>query len=328
MRAVVCKQLGAVADLVVEDVEDPVAGAGEVLVAVEAAGVTYVDALLVGGRYQFPVPVPFVPGAEVAGRVAALGEDVFDLAVGERVVAQARTGGFAETLVTGRGQVWRLPDGVAAGVGATVLQSYMTTVYELTRRDPLRAGEKILVLGAGGGVGLAAVDVAVGLGAQVIAAASSADKRAAAMAAGAFAAVDTLNEDLKTRVRELSGGGVDVVVDPVGGELAEPALRALAFGGRYHVVGFAGGPIPKIPLNLVLLNSRTVVGVELGGVLPRRPGLGQEITEEVLSGVADGRFHPTEPRMLPLEQAGEALDALLGRRVTGKLALAPSLAPG
>ena len=327
MRAVVCQQLGAVTDLTVEDVDEPVPGPGQVLVAVRAAGVTYVDALLVGGRYQFPVPVPFVPGGEVAGQVAALGEGVTGLAVGDRVVAQARTGGFAEAMVADGSQVWPLPDSVSDGVGATVLQSYTTAVYELTRRDPVKEGEQVLVLGAGGGVGLAAIDVATALGARVIAAASSPEKRAAAAAAGAVATVDSLHDDVKVRVRELSGGGVDVVVDPVGGDLAEPALRALAFGGRYHVVGFAGGPIPRIPLNLVLLNSRTIVGVELGGMLPRSPGLGDTIVNEVLAGVAAGRYRPTEPAMMPLRDAGAALDGLLNRRVTGKVALVPEAGP-
>ena len=323
MRAVVCAQLGPVTDLTVEDLEEPVPGPGEVAVAVDAAGVTYVDALLVGGRYQFPIPVPFVPGGEVAGRVVALGSGVEGLSPGDRVVGQGRVGGFAEVMVLERHQVWPLPDSIDAATAATVLQAYSTAVYELTRRDPVRSGEKVLVLGAGGGVGLAAVDVATGLGATVIAAASSPDKRAAATAAGAVATIDTLSEDLKIRARELSGGGVDVVVDPVGGDLAEPALRALAFGGRYHVVGFAGGAIPRIPLNLVLLNSRTVVGVELGGALPRDPQLGPAVTDEVLAGIAEGRYHPVTPTVLRLEAAGQALDDLLNRRVTGKLALAP-----
>ena len=217
-----------------------------------------------------------------------------------------------------------LPAGVAAAVGATILQSYSTAVYALTVRSPVVAGETVLVLGAGGGVGLAAVDVARTLGARVIAAASSADKREAARSAGASETIDTLTEDVKTRARALSGGGVDIVVDPVGGDLAEPALRALRFGGRYLVVGFAGGAIPHIPLNLVLLNSRTVLGVELGGVLPRDPATGARITQEVLDGVCTGRFHPVNPVVLPLDRAGDALGSLLGRRVTGKLALDPA----
>jgi NADPH2:quinone reductase len=307
--------------LQVEDVEVPTPGPGQVMVAVEAAGVTFVDALLVAGRYQFPIPVPFVPGGEVAGRISAVGAGVPGWRVGDRVVGQPRSGGFAEQVVVASSQVAALPEGVSAPVAATMLQSYLTAVYELTRRDPVRAGEKVLVLGAGGGVGLAVVDVATSLGATVIAAASTAEKRDAATRAGARAVIDTTSEDLKVRARELSGGGVDVVVDPVGGEMAEPALRALSFGGRYHVVGFAAGSIPRIPLNLVLLNSRTIFGVELGGVLPREPELAEQLRAEVISGVAAGRYRPVVPATLPLSSAGAALEALLGRRVTGKLAL-------
>jgi NADPH:quinone reductase len=323
----VCHELGPVGAVQVEDVEAPTHGPGQVIVDVEAAGVSFVDALLVGGRYQFPIPVPFVPGGEVAGRISAVGAGVDGVRVGDFVVAQPMSGGFAERIVLSSSLVASLPEGISAPVAATMLQSYCTAVYELTRRDPVKAGETVLVLGAGGGVGLATIDVAAGLGATVIAAASTPEKRAAALDAGAVAVIDTTSEDLKVRARELSGGGVNVVVDPVGGELAEPALRALGFGGRYHVVGFAAGVIPRIPLNLVLLNSRTVVGVELGGVLPHEPELAAQLRREVISGVADGRYRPVVPATLPLSSAGAALEALLERRVTGKLALVMGSVP-
>ena len=322
-----CHELGPVGAVRVEDVDPPTHGPGQVIVDVEAAGVSFVDALLVGGRYQFPIPVPFVPGGEVAGRVSAVGAGVDGVRVGDYVVGQPMSGGFAEQIVLASSLVAPLPDVISAPVAATMLQSYCTAVYELTRRDPVRAGETVLVLGAGGGVGLAAVDVATRLGATVIAAASTPEKRAAALDAGAAHTIDTVSEDLKVRARELSGGGVNVVVDPVGGELAEPALRALAFAGRYHVVGFAAGAIPRIPLNLVLLNSRTMVGVELAGVLPREPGLAAQLRQEVIDGVAGGRYRPVVPGTLPLSSAGAALEALLERRVTGKLALLTGPAP-
>ncbi|HET9691263.1 MAG TPA: zinc-binding dehydrogenase [Acidimicrobiales bacterium] len=321
MRAVVCRRLGAPPE--VETVDDPTPGPGQVLVDVDAAGVTYVDALLVGGRYQFPVPTPFVPGGEVAGRVVAVGDGVSGHRIGDAVVASTTVGGFAERCVLAAGQARPLPAGLQPAVAATALQAYSTAVYALAHRDPVAAGEQVLVLGAGGGVGLAMIDVAVARGARVIAAASSAEKRAAALAMGAAVAVDTLADDLKTTVRELSGGGVDVVVDPVGGDLAEPALRTLGFGGRYLVVGFAGGPIPRIPLNLVLLNSRTVVGVEYGGALPKTPGLAAAVTGEVFDGLTAGRFHPVRPTVRPLGDAAAVLDELLDRRVVGKIALDP-----
>ena len=321
MKAVVCRTLGEAPE--VGEVDDPAPQAGQVLVEVEAAGVTYVDALLCAGRYQFPIPTPFVPGGEIAGRVVALGDGVTTHQVGDRVVASSFAGGFAERCAVAAQAARPLPAGIDPAVGATMLQAYSTAVYALAHRDPLAAGEQVLVLGAGGGVGLAMVDVAVARGARVIAAASSEAKRAAAVAQGAAEVVDTLGDDLKSRVRELSGGGVDVVVDPVGGELAEPALRTLGFGGRYLVVGFAGGPIPRIPLNLVLLNSRTVVGVEYGGALPKTPGLGEAVTAEVLDGVAAGRYHPVAPEVRPLDRAAATLGDLLARNVVGKVALDP-----
>jgi NADPH2:quinone reductase len=208
-------------------------------------------------------------------------------------------------------------------VAATVLQSYSTALYALTRRDALRAGETVLVLGAGGGVGRATVDVASSLGARVIAAASTAAKRSAATAAGAVATIDSATEDLKARARDLSGGGVDVVVDPVGGSLSEPALRALGFGGRYHVVGFAGGSIPKIPLNLVLLNSRTVIGIEWGGWVLHHPEAATEIATEILDGIVAGRLRPVTPECAALSDAPRVLSDVANRRVTGKVALLP-----
>ncbi len=337
----VCREAGSVT---VEETDEPVAAEGQVVVEVEAAGVTYVDALLVAGRYQFPVPTPFVPGGEVAGTVIEVGSGVEGVDVGQRVAAQTAVGGFAERVAVPVRSVVPLPPAVSSPVGATMLQAYMTAVYALTERCSIDEDELVLVLGAGGGVGLAMVDVATSLGARVIAAASTEEKRRAALRAGAVSVIDTSTEDIKVRARELAaelgrgagsagsgvpfaarGAGVDVVVDPGGGDLAEPALRSLRFGGRYLVVGFAGGAIPRLPLNLVLLNGRTLVGVELGGAVPRQAGLGARLVRAVVEGVGSGSYHPVAPEVWPLSGAGEALSGLVERRITGKVALDPRL---
>jgi NADPH2:quinone reductase len=321
MRAVVCPALGPPEVLVVEERAPLTPGPGQVVVDVEAAGVNFVDVLFVAGRYQIRPPVPFVPGSEISGRVSAVGEGVTAPAVGTRIMGMPGLGGFAEQVVLGADAVLPVPDGLDAARAATFIQSYCTALFALARRARVRSGEQVLVLGAGGGVGLAAVDVARALGAEVIAVASSPEKRAAALAAGAGAAVDPGAEDLKVRVRELGGGGVDVVIDPVGGALAEPALRALRVGGRYLVIGFASGTIPSLPLNQVLLNNRSVIGVDWGAWAMRDPAAQRALLEEALAMVRAGRLHPVAPTTYPLERAPDALADLEARRVTGKVAL-------
>lgn len=323
MKAAQCRQLGSIDNLEVEDVPVPDARPGQVLIEVRAAGVNYVDAVIVEGRYQFAPKLPLIPGSELAGVVTAVGTGVERWSRGDRVVATVAAGGYAEVVAASAGDVLALPPSVDFAVGATVLQSYSTALFALTRRDGVAPGETALVLGAGGGVGLACVDVATGLGARVIAAASSIEKLAAARRAGAAETIDYSTEDLKVRARELSGGGVDIVLDPVGGQLAEPALRSLRFAGRYHVIGFAAGTIPRIALNLVLLNSRTIIGIEYGGWMQRHPELGHELAAEVFAGIQNGSLHPVTPRVMPLSEAADALRQLLGRGSTGKVALAP-----
>jgi NADPH2:quinone reductase len=298
-----------------------VAGDGQVVVDVRAAGVNYVDALFVAGDYQIKPSLPFVPGSEIAGTVVEVGPGVEGVAPGDRVLAMPGLGGFADRLVISAAQLVAVPETVSFTQAATFVQSYCTALYALRTRASLVAGETVLVLGAGGGVGLATIDVATALGATALAAASTADKRAAALAMGASAAIDSEVDDLKARARELGGGGVDVVVDPVGAELAEPALRALRWFGRYVVIGFAGGPIPRLPLNQVLLNNRTIVGVDWGAWAMRTPDAQHDLLTELLSMAAAGRLHPVEPTTYPLDRAADALDDLLGRRVVGKVAL-------
>jgi NADPH2:quinone reductase len=323
MRRIVCHAFGPLESLTVEDGPDPIPASHQVVVAVRAAGVNFVDALFVQGRYQIKPPTPFTPGSEVAGEVVAVGDEVADVAVGDRVVAPVGLGGFAEQVAVSATSVVPLPDGMAFARAAAMLQSYSTALFALTRRTSVVAGETVLVLGAGGGVGLAALDVARMLGLHTVAAASDEAKLAAARAAGAEHTIDYESEDLKLRARELGGGGVDVVVDPVGGAHAKPALRALGVGGRYLVIGFASGEIPRLPANHVLLNNRAVVGIDWGAWAMQNPEANQELTAELIDAVAAARLSPPEPTTYPLDGAAEALADLEARRVAGKLVLVP-----
>ncbi len=324
MRRIVCPELGPPDVLVVEDGPALEAGPGRVIVDVAAAGVNYVDALFVAGQYQIKPPLPFVPGSEVAGTVAAVGDGVEGVAVGDRVVAMPGLGGYAEQVDLSPRQLAAVPDGLSLPAAAAFIQSYCTALFALRDRAHLAGGESVLVLGAGGGVGQAAIDVAKALGARVIGAASTEDKRAAARAAGADEVIDTATESIKDRARELSGAdGVDVVIDTVGGDLAEPALRSLRLFGRFVVIGFASGAIPTLPANQVLLRNRSVVGVDWGAWTMIDQAAQAALLDEALAMVADGRLHPAEPTAYPFDAVADALGDLLGRRVTGKVVLVP-----
>jgi NADPH2:quinone reductase len=323
MRKVVCRTFGPVENLVVEEVAEPDPQPGEVVVAVRAAGVNFVDALLVQGTYQLKPPLPFTPGNEIAGEVVALGAGVEVIARGERVVVSCGLGGFAERLAVPAQMLRKLPERLSYEQGAALVQSYATALFALTRRATVRPGDWVLVLGAGGGVGLATVDVAHHLGARVIAAASSADKLAAAAALGAQAGVNYEAEDLKSRVREISGGGVHFIVDPVGGPYADAALRTLRAFGQYLILGFAAGTIPSLRANLVLLTNRSAIGVDWGAWSFQHPDENRALVDEVLALAGSGAVHPPEPTVYPFERAAEALAALQSRRVTGKVVLRP-----
>ena len=299
MRRVVCTELGSLDNLVVEEVDPLVPAAHQVVVDVEAAGATYVDALMAKGGYQIKPPTPFCPGGEVAGRVSALGDDVTGYAPGDRVLAFCGLGGFADQVALPATSLVPLPEGLSAPVAATLVQSYATMVFAFTRRILTQPGESVLVLGAGGGIGLAAIDVAKALGLEAIAAASSEEKLAAAKAAGADTTIDYGVDDLRERLRARPERGVDIVVDPVGAPYAEPALRSLRPGGRYLVIGFTGGQIPRMPANHVLLNNRAVVGVDWGAWSAHEPEANKAIVGEVVAMVADGRLHPAEPATRP-----------------------------
>ncbi len=322
MRAVVCREYGPPEELVVEDRPARVAADGEVVIGVRAAGVNFPDTLIIEGRYQFKPEPPFTPGAEVAGIVTSVGADVRTVKPGDRVVALAPFGGFAEELVASEAQVMVMPDGLDFERAAATLMTYGTTRYALVDRAQLRAGETLLVLGAAGGVGLAAVEMGKLLGARVIAAASSPAKLEVCRRYGADAVIDYSREDLKSRVKEVTGGdGADVVYDPVGGSFTEAALRATAWNGRLLVVGFTAGEIPKIPSNLTLLKGCAIVGVFFGSWLMRQPVQAMERQGELMIWIRDGKLKPLVSARYPLEQAGRALRDLLDRKVTGKAVL-------
>lgn len=321
MRAVVCHELGSVRDLVIEQRPTPDPGPGQVRLAVQAAGASYVDGLRVAGKYQFPMTPPYTPGGEAAGVIDAVGEGVTDWAVGDRALAVVAAGGFADALVCKPHQLYRLPDAVSAEIGASFYQVYGTAWFALKHRTTVRPGETMLVTGAGGGVGLAAIDLARSMGARVIAIASSPEKRALAVQVGAEATIDPTTENVKTRARELTDGqGVDVVYDVVGGELSEQCLRAMRFDGRFVIIGFTAG-IGRVPLNLVLLNNRTVVGVEWGGWVQRNAEANRALMVDVLDAIARGELHPVTPTVRPLEDAADVLADLLERRAVGKIVL-------
>ena len=323
MRSVVCNVLGPLEHLVVEVQDDPTPGDGFVVVEVRAAGVNFVDGLICQGRYQLKPQTPFVPGSEVAGVVSAVGPGVAGVSIGDRVLAFVGFGGFADRVTVPALSLVAVPDGLGFGQAAALIQSYCTMLFTLTRRTVVAPGEWVLVLGAGGGIGLAAVDVATALGAHVIAAASTPDKLEAARSMGAEATIAYETEDLKVRARALSGGGVDVVVDSVGGRHSEPALRATRHLGRFCVIGFASGPIPTIPLNQVLLNNRTVVGVDWGGWTFKDPFGNRELLEQLMEMVNSGRLHPTLPDEYPLEAAAGVMTGLIDRSIGGKAVLVP-----
>ena len=324
MKAVLCKAWGPPETLVVEDVPAPVPGKGQVVVAVKAAGVNFPDVLIIQNKYQFKPALPFSPGNEIAGVVKAVGEGVQGFAPGDRVIALIGWGGFAEEVAVDTARLAPLPSGVEYTVGASFGLTYATSYHALKDRAQLRAGETLLVLGAAGGVGLAAVELGRLMGARVIAAASSADKLGACLAHGADEAIDYQTEDLRERLKALTGGrGVDVVCDPVGGSYTEPALRSTAWRGRFVVLGFAAGEIPKIPLNLPLLKGFSIVGVFWGDFTRREPKNAERDLHDLVALHRAGKIRPLVFDRYALEETSDALYALMERRVQGKVVIVP-----
>ena len=322
MRAVRVHELTGPEALRVDDVPDPVAGAGQVVVDVHAAGVNFPDILLTRGKYQFKPTPPFSPGGEAAGVVSAVGPGVTSVAVGDRVAATMLYGAFAEKVVVPELAVTKLPDAVSFEVGAATLLTYLTTYHALVDRAAIRSGETLLVLGAAGGVGTSAVELGALLGARVIAAASTDDKLAFCREHGATDGINYTRDDLKDRIKALTNGnGCDVIYDPVGGALAEPALRGTAWQGRYLVIGFASGDIPKIPLNLVLLKGCQIVGVFWGSFAMREPAKNRAHAAQLFAWIADGKLAPHVDTVVPLSEAASALRRIERREVMGKLVL-------
>lgn len=318
-----CDELGPPSNLRVEDRPDPTAGPGQVVIDVEAAGVNFVDGLFVAGEYQIKPPLPFVPGNEVAGTIREVGDDVSRWSIGDRVLASVGLGGFASAVVTTPDALAAVPDQMTAAAAAAFTQSYCTAAFSLGRRAGLRAGETLLVLGAAGGVGIAAIQYGKAVGATVIAAASSDERLERCTDAGADVTINYSNADLKTEAREASGGGVDVVFDPVGHDLTEPALRALGEFGRLCVIGFARGGIPELPTNQVLLRNRSVVGVDWGAWAMSHGREQRVLLSDTLAMVETGRLTPPEPTSYPLDAVADALSDLLEHRLVGKAVLVP-----
>ncbi|MDA8019173.1 MAG: NADPH:quinone oxidoreductase family protein [Thermoanaerobaculia bacterium] len=321
MKALICRRYSGYQDLEVGDFPDPTPGPGEILIDVEAAGLNFPDLLIVEGKYQFRPELPFVPGGECAGRVAAVGEGVERLRIGDRVVGTAISGAFAEKMVVPESAATPIPDGMDTDRAAGITITYATSYYALRDRAKLQPGETLLVLGAAGGVGLAAVELGKALGATVIAAASTEEKLAAAEAAGADLRILYTEEPLKERVKELTNHqGADVIFDPVGGAFSEQAFRAIAWEGRHLVVGFAAGDISKIPLNLALLKSAQIVGVFWGAWTQREPEASVRGQLELKTMFEQGRLEPRVTAM-PLERYRDAYEMLADRRVIGKVVL-------
>ena len=322
MRALICNEYGPPETMSVGDWEDPVPGDDEIVFDVKAAGLNFADVLMIAGQYQVKTPPPFIPGNEAAGVVSAIGKNVTRFKSGDRIIGALRGGAFAEKAIVPQDFAIRLPDGLGFEQGAGYSVAYGTSYHGLKQGARLQPGETVLVLGAAGGVGYTAVEIAKAMGATVIAAASSDEKLAYAREAGADETINYSDTSLKDAVKELTGGrGVDVVYDPVGGELSEQALRATAWHGRYLVVGFASGDIPKFPLNLALLKEASIVGVWFGTWAAKH-------TDQMLQGMAEldemvqaGRLKPRFSQAFALDDFADAFRVITERRVLGKVVL-------
>ncbi|MBO0730314.1 MAG: NADPH:quinone oxidoreductase family protein [Acidimicrobiaceae bacterium] len=320
MKAVMCTRFGGPELLALSNVDDPVAGEGQAVIDIKACAVNFPDVLMLHDRYQFKPQLPFSPGGEVAGLVRSVGPGVKGVAVGDRVIASTTIGGLAEQVASPADSLTPIPEGVDFVEASGLLYAYGTAHHALKDRARLQPGETLVVLGAAGGVGLAAVDLGRLMGARVIAAASSEAKLELCRRHGADATINYETQDLKVAIRELTDDtGADVVYDPVGGPYAEPAVRATAWDGRYLVIGFAAGEIPRIPLNLPLLRGCSVVGVFWGAFARRDPAAHRRSLEELGAWWRTGQIRPYVSATYPLEQAGDAIAELAERRATGKV---------
>ena len=322
MKAILCRQFGPPDSLALEELPSPTAGAGEVVVSVKAASLNFPDVLIIQNKYQFKPPLPFSPGSEMSGLIKEVGEGVRGFKPGDRVIAFTTYGAFAEAVKVEAARLVAIPEGMDFESAAAFLLTYGTSDHALRDRGALKSGETLLVLGAAGGVGLAAIEIGKALGARVIACASSADKLDVCKRHGADAGIDYASEDMRERIKDLtSGRGVDVVYDAVGGPYTEPALRAVAWRGRLLVVGFAAGEIPKIPLNLPLLKGSSIVGVFWGDFARREPQQLAGSIGQLGKWFGEGKLKPHVSQTFPLAQAADALKLMAARKVTGKVVL-------
>ena len=324
MKAVVCNAWGLPDTLVVEERPDLVPGPGQVALEVMAAGVNFPDVLIIQGKYQFKPELPFTPGSELSGVVRAVGDGVAGFAVGDKVIAFTATGAFAQQVVVPAAALVPMPPGLDFDTAAAITLTYGTSHHAVVDRAALKAGETMLVLGAAGGVGLAAIEIGKALGARVIAAASSAEKLDVCRAHGADATINYSTEDLREAIKAATGGqGPDVIYDPVGGVYAEPAFRSIGWRGRYLVVGFANGEIPKLPLNLTLLKGASLMGVFWGEFVKREPKASMAAMRQLMGWLAEGKLRPRISGRYALAETGQALADMAARKVTGKVVILP-----
>ncbi|NRR33721.1 NADPH:quinone oxidoreductase family protein [Oxalobacteraceae bacterium] len=324
MKAVVCKAWGLPDTLTVEELPDLQAGAGQVVIDVKSAAVNFPDVLIIQGKYQFKPGLPFTPGSEVAGVVREIGEGVQHVKVGEQVIAFTPLGGFAQQLLAPANALMPMPAGMDFDTAASITLTYGTSHHAVVDRGALKAGETMLVLGAAGGVGLAAIEIGKALGARVIAAASTDEKLAICKQHGADVLINYSTGDLREAIKAATDGkGPDVVYDPVGGDYSEAAFRSIAWRGRYLVVGFANGEIPKLPLNLTLLKGASIVGVFWGEYAKREPKANMAGMQQLMGWLAEGKIKPHISGRYALADTAQALQDMAARKVTGKIVIQP-----
>ena len=322
MKAVLCKAFGPADTLVVEDVSSPEIKKNEVLLDVHAAGINFPDTLIIEGKYQFKPPFPFSPGGEASGVISAVGENVSHLNVGDRVMALTGWGSCAEQIAVPAYNILPMPDAMDFTTAAAFSMTYGTAMHALKQRGALQAGETLLVLGASGGVGLAAIEIGKAMGARVVAAASSAEKLEVARQAGADELINYQDEDIRERLKTLTKGqGVDVVIDPVGGDLFETVFRSIAWSGRMLVIGFASGTIPSLPANLPLLKGAAVIGVFWGSFAQRQPQDNVANFQQLFAWFAEGKLKPLVSQTFALEDTAQAINTLAARKAVGKLVI-------
>ena len=324
MKAIVCKAWGMPDSLQVEELPDLLPQPGQVVLDVKAAGVNFPDVLIIQGKYQIKPELPFTPGNEVAGVVRAVGAGVTSHKAGDRVIAFVSQGGFAQQLAVSASALMPMPAGMDFDTAAAITLTYGTSHHAIVDRAALKAGETMLVLGAAGGVGLAAIEIGKALGARVIAAASSDEKLAVCRAHGADACINYSSEDLREAIKGATGGkGPDVIYDPVGGAYSETALRSIGWRGRHLVVGFANGEIPKLPLNLLLLKGAALVGVFWGDYVRREPQANLAGMQQLMGWLAEGKIKPHISARYALADTAQALNDMAARKVTGKVVILP-----